>query len=931
MAGLINPFTAAVAGVAAFAAGAAAVARGLVDLEDRVERLGNTADKLGVSFEFIQTLEAAAARSGTSVEAVSAAFGRLQKNVTGVDEESKTAQAALASIGVTSEQLAALKPQEQYKLIGDSIQAIEDPAKRTAASMGLFGKSGADLLPFFKNLPGAASDMENIGRALTTLDRERIDEFGAGLDALQVATQGLGQSLLLPFVGLGEGVAKASAEFVSSVTAVVDAIGRVLAPALDQIGIIVSSVGTVLGTLAPVFRVLAEVIEPIGAYLLPAVVAQMIAFNAAAVFGAASSLATTFAAAATAAVAYATGAGTATVATAALAASVRGLLASTGVGVLVVGLGLAANALISWFTAADDAASQLDKSSKSAASAGDAAAKAAAQQKELLEQEKKTRDEREKTFQRLREEVNNAIDDSRKFGAAGTQAATSYDRAVEGLKQRLSSGIIDQEQFRRSVRTAGQVFDAEIKAIEDRSQLEIKVKEDAAKAIGKVADQIDKAAIKAEDFGSAGDRALDQFAGRANTLKLQFSAGLIDEKQLESSVAAANREYDKQLDKIKQANAERQKQIDADRQRSEALLDEMDKTRAVQRDREAVERDVARLRAEAATQGFFTPEQRQQLQDLQRLQGELAVKQRAVAQGFEKGYAEAFDKTRDKFDSLIVKSEEFGAAGEQAALRLEEGLNNAANLAARNSINAEAYEREVARQERLYEKELANLKTAADERLKVNEAVDQILLLQSVGGDLQRAEAKKQVLAIEQEIARVQEEIAAARKSDDTDAVNAGASRLAQLDQAAAKERDIASGAFKQREEFQKQQGEFQKQTEKNLESQQKSQQAYAAEQAKIFEEQQKAAAAEAARQEERLTKLNTLGQQTIASQDVRTTEGANLVLQLSASGQDPSLIQQRLQTKYLEEMNTNLRQAALNYFNSPVSIVGGPPVLRPR
>jgi hypothetical protein len=916
VAGLINPFTAAVAGVAAFGAGAVAVTRGLIDLEDRVERLSRLATQLGVSFEFVQVLEEAGRRADVSVEALGGAFGRLQKTLAGADDESKKAAESLQRLGVSVEDFGALSQEQQIDLIGEKLATIEDPAQRSAAAIALFGKSGISLLPFFRELPGASTDMERFGRAVSELDQQRLADFGGGLDALQVATQGLGQSLLLPFVGLGEGVAQASAEFVSSVTAVVDAIGRTLSPALDQIGDLVSAVGSVLGTLAPVFRVLAEVIEPIGAYLLPAVVAQMIALNRAAVFGAISSLASTFAAAATAAVAYATGAGTAAAATTVLAASVRGLLASTGVGALVVGLGLAANALISYFSTADEAADKLDKSAKSSAAAGDAAKNAAAQQKELLEQEKKTQEERERTFQRLREEVNNAIDDSRKFGAAGTQAAASYDRAVEGLKQRLSSGIIDQEQFRRSVRTAGQVFDAEIKAIEDRSQLEIKVKENAEKAIEKVADQIDKAAIKAEDFGAAGDRALDQFAGRANTLKLQFSAGLIDEKQLEQGVAAANREYDKQIEKIKQANTERQKQIEDDRKRSESLLDEMDKTRAVQRDREAVERDVARLRSEAAAQGFFTPEQREQLLDLQQLQGELAEKQRAVAQGFEKGYAEAFDKTADKFDSLVVKSEEFGAAGQEAARRLADGLNNAARLAERGAIGEEAYNREVARQERLYENEIAGLKKAADERLKVNEAVDQILLLQSVNGDSQRAEAKKQVLAIEQEIARVQEEIAAAREADDTEAVNAGAARLAQLDQAAAKERDIASGAAKQREEFQKK-------SEENLKAQQQQQQQYAQQQAKIFEEQQKAAAAEAKRQEERLEKLNTLGATTIKSQDVRTTEGASLVLQTIANGQDPALIQQRLQTKYLEAIAAGIGQASSNYFNSPVAIVG--------
>ena len=104
---------------------------------------------------------------------------------------------------------------------------------------------------------------------------------------------------------------------------------------------------------------------------------------------------------------------------------------------------------------------------------------------------------------------------------------------------------------------------------------------------------------------------------------------------------------------------------------------------------------------------------------------------------------------------------------------------------------------------------------------------------------------------------------------------------------------------------------------------QQQAQQAYAQEQARIQEERRKAIEAEAARQEERIRKLNTLGQQSIKATDVRTVEGATLVTDLAASAQDPAMIQQRLQTKLLEKIAVGIGQAASNYFNQPVAIVG--------
>jgi hypothetical protein len=262
VAGLINPVTVGIAAVVGFGAAAAAVARGLVDLEDRVEKLGNTADKLGVSFEFIQTLEEAGNRSGVSIESVSTAFGKLQKVLAGADEESKAATEALSKLGVSFSDLENLSPEEQIRLIGEKLQGIEDPAKRTAAAMQIFGKSGADLIPFFNNLTPAADDIERLGRALTEIDRGRIDDFGAGIDALGVATQGLGQTLLLPFAGLGEGISQGAAEFVAGVTAIVDPIGQILEPALSAIGTTFEIFGVAIGTVG---RTLGAVLEPVGA------------------------------------------------------------------------------------------------------------------------------------------------------------------------------------------------------------------------------------------------------------------------------------------------------------------------------------------------------------------------------------------------------------------------------------------------------------------------------------------------------------------------------------------------------------------------------------------------------------------------------------------------------------------------------------------
>jgi hypothetical protein len=261
VAGLVNPFTVGLAAVAAFGAGATAAARGLLDLEDRVEGLGNLADQLGVSFEFIQVLEEAANRSGVSIETLAGSMTRLQKTLAGADEESKAAQKALDRLGVSVEDLNGLSQQDQIRLIGDRLKAIESPAQRTAAAVALFGKSGAALLPLFKTLGPAADDLERFGKVLNDIDRGRIDGFGDGVDALRVAARGLSTDLILPFTGLGEGIARGAAEFLGGINAIVGPIGDVLQPALAGLGVAFEAFGVVVGGVG---RIIGSLIEPIG-------------------------------------------------------------------------------------------------------------------------------------------------------------------------------------------------------------------------------------------------------------------------------------------------------------------------------------------------------------------------------------------------------------------------------------------------------------------------------------------------------------------------------------------------------------------------------------------------------------------------------------------------------------------------------------------
>jgi len=465
---------------------------------------------------------------------------------------------------------------------------------------------------------------------------------------------------------------------------------------------------------------------------------------------------------------------------------------------------------------------------------------------------------------------------------------------------------------------------------------------------------------KSAEFGQAGFDAAYEFQQALQDLQEQANEGELNAEQYARGVANATAEYENQIDAIRQVAEETKKAADeaakkaeADKKRIEELLNPNDAASKVQSDiafaieqQAAAEKELAAARAASDTESANAAAAR--LAQLDGLRTKLEEQAQAIDQGFADGFSKAFEKTAESVSGLVDKAAQFGNAGAEAAMRLQEGIAAAQEQARDGIISQEVYDREVANQRRVFEERIAGIEEARkreqeaakevfDQQVAANERVNQFIGQQAQAeiAAAEEAAARRQqaafnIEAIEQRIALERQSLEAAREQNDTNAARAAVQRIDALKEALTVEQQIADGRA---EELQKQQDliaaqqQFQQQqlaqAQENNQQQQKAQEAYAQQQAKVFEEQQKAAAAEAARQEERMAKLNTLGAQTIKTQDVRTVEGANLVLQLAANAQDPALIQQRLQTKLLERIALGVGQAASNYFNQPVAIVG--------
>lgn len=688
---LTTPLGAATAGIMAFGAAATAIASGLTNLADRVESLQNASEKLGVSFSFLQQLEEAAARSGSSIGAMEAAMTKAVRKMGEAKKGGKEATAAFAALGISMDDINNLSPEEVFKKSAAALLAMKDPAERTSAAMALFGRSGADIIPTLKALGPASEDLKRFNAELSDLDAGRIGEFDAAAERLGTSFKGLGQNLLLPFAGLGAGISDGIAEFIGGVTSIVKPIGQILEPALTNIGrvfeifgIVVGQVGENIGTvLAPIgtiiqgigdaftplndgvvesVRYVADLSGQFTAFIVSSTPFGMIADNIgyvsetlsrlAAIAGAAISQVTTY-----------------------VADLVSSFLEWTGVGETISyvteTIGSAFNTL--WDTIAgvvSQVGGFIESVLKFAEDWLGIKTEVEAPIVPVLDTAEATN-----SAVAFYEELTKATEKAAEFGQQGFQAVQAYQKALEDIAVAAEDANYSEEQRKQAIAGATAEFEKSVKAMEAQK----KASEEAAKAAEKAAEDQIKAAEKAAE---ADKRLADQFiesqqtdAEKSSTKGKEALLAITNQiGEAEAAIAAAQASGDaaardaaiKRLQILEQAQAAAQEQISFG-------FTTADANKAIEKVREDLEESVQGAvnlgPAGIAAADAFADE-------LQRLQGQLELKildpkQFEEASKSAKKVFEERKKEAEKIQDLEIKySEERAKLSEELNMGL---------------------------------------------------------------------------------------------------------------------------------------------------------------------------------------------------------------------------------------------------------------------
>lgn len=396
-------------------------------------------------------------------------------------------------------------------------------------------------------------------------------------------------------------------------------------------------------------------------------------------------------------------------------------------------------------------------------------------------------------------------------------------------------------------------------------------------------------------------------------------------KRIQEAQELVNRTIDQELTARQEMAEATAKQAEADAKRIDELTKASDSQTKLAEDLAAVSREQVRVQEELAaaresgdTQAADAAAAR--IAQLDQLEAKLSDLQQAIDQGFAEGFQRTFDATAKALDGLIDKAGEFGNAGALASQQLQAGIAAAQQQARDGILTQNAYQAEVARQQELFNQRLGAaqrveefLARGVDQRQRAElDAVRQI--------EERKKAAELNVQALQAKIAEEESKRAGAT---DLREKRASTQRLNALRQAQRIEEGIAAGrnesartqisglsrGFNQVERFQS------LVANQNAAFLQSFSNTFGVANASLAAA--NAAAAELARQQE----LTRPVAGTVATADIRTAEGAALVLGLGAAAQDPALIEARLQTKQLQGIRQAITNAVTGYLNTPVEI----------
>lgn len=176
------------------AAGFGGLVKGQIDAADAAGKMGQ---KLGLATEELSGYLIAARLANVSNDQLQTGFQQMAKNQAEFVSGAGEAAAAFEAIGVSQAQMKALggDTAKIFDLVAGKLATFEDGANKTAITMKIFGRSGAELIPLINEFERTRKVAELFNALIDKDTAAAAERFNDNLTMMGVGVQALGLSI----------------------------------------------------------------------------------------------------------------------------------------------------------------------------------------------------------------------------------------------------------------------------------------------------------------------------------------------------------------------------------------------------------------------------------------------------------------------------------------------------------------------------------------------------------------------------------------------------------------------------------------------------------------------------------------------------------------------------------------------------------------
>jgi hypothetical protein len=171
---------------------------GLKSAAEEIDKIGKMSESLGIPVEQLSKMKYAADLSGSSLEGLANSVKRLSVSMAGVakgaDNDAARAFKALG-VEVTNADGTLRSTDAVMEDLAESFSQVRGGADKTAAAMAIFGRSGADLIPYLNSgrdgLREMAAEAEHFGLVIGDDTVKHSTRFNDNIGKMGLVTRGM--------------------------------------------------------------------------------------------------------------------------------------------------------------------------------------------------------------------------------------------------------------------------------------------------------------------------------------------------------------------------------------------------------------------------------------------------------------------------------------------------------------------------------------------------------------------------------------------------------------------------------------------------------------------------------------------------------------------------------------------------------------------